>query len=169
MMNWRSRPLALFLPIAFLFLPQSEGAWARGGAIGTATTMASITPLTITSSGLDIRMAPPRADMARQLGAGKRSSPARPCFPPRRRPRGRPAEMPSKVESPRRRALSTATCGWRWRVPSSLRSSRARLGRGPEGPPRAVWQAGALSRRKDERRTGEKAPWHMSSPSLAST
>ena len=30
MMNWRSRPLALFLPIAFLFLPQLEGAWAQG-------------------------------------------------------------------------------------------------------------------------------------------
>ena len=30
MMNWRSRPLALFLPIAFLFLPQPEGAWAQG-------------------------------------------------------------------------------------------------------------------------------------------
>jgi hypothetical protein len=29
MMNWRSRPLALFLPIAFRFLPQLEGAWAR--------------------------------------------------------------------------------------------------------------------------------------------
>jgi hypothetical protein len=29
MMNWRSRPLALFLPIAFLFLPQPEAAWAH--------------------------------------------------------------------------------------------------------------------------------------------
>lgn len=34
MMNWRSRPLALFLPIAFLFLPQPEGAWARGRSHG---------------------------------------------------------------------------------------------------------------------------------------
>ncbi len=32
MMNWRSRPLALFLPIAFLLLLQPEGAWARGRA-----------------------------------------------------------------------------------------------------------------------------------------
>jgi hypothetical protein len=30
MTNWRSRPLALFLPIALLFLPQPEGAWAQG-------------------------------------------------------------------------------------------------------------------------------------------
>jgi hypothetical protein len=34
MMNWRSRPLALFLPIAFLFLPQPEGGWARGRGHG---------------------------------------------------------------------------------------------------------------------------------------
>jgi hypothetical protein len=34
MMNWRSRPLALFFPIAFLFLLQSEGAWARGRGHG---------------------------------------------------------------------------------------------------------------------------------------
>ena len=34
MMNWRSRPLALFLPIAFLFLPQPEGAWAQGRGHG---------------------------------------------------------------------------------------------------------------------------------------
>ncbi len=34
MMNWRSRQLALFLPIAFLFLPQPEGVWARGRGHG---------------------------------------------------------------------------------------------------------------------------------------
>ena len=34
MMNWRSRPLALFLPIAFLLLPQPEGVWARGRGHG---------------------------------------------------------------------------------------------------------------------------------------
>ena len=34
MMNWRSRPLALFLPIAFLFLPQPEDAWAQGRGHG---------------------------------------------------------------------------------------------------------------------------------------
>ena len=36
MMNWRSRPLALFLPIAFLFPLQSEGARARVARIYAA-------------------------------------------------------------------------------------------------------------------------------------
>ncbi len=34
MMNWRSRPLALFLPIAFLLLLEPERAWARGRGHG---------------------------------------------------------------------------------------------------------------------------------------
>jgi len=111
-MNWRSRPLALFLPIAFLFLPSPKVLGRGKGATGTVSTTATITPLTITSSGPAIRMATPHADMARQRGAGKRSSPARPSSPPRRhRPRDRPAETPPKVDSPRGCSLAATTCG----------------------------------------------------------
>ncbi len=142
MMNWRSRPLALFLPIAFLLLLEPERAWARGRGHGHGQHHGRHHPAHHHFFGFGHPYGYAQGGYGSPAGCGQTVVPGSPQPPPRRhRPRGRPAEMPAKVERPRRRSLAATTRGWA-RVPSGLRSSRAPLGRGAEGPPRAVWQAG---------------------------
>jgi hypothetical protein len=72
-MTWRSRRFS-FSRSRSCF---SSRPTVAGPRAGTATTTTAITPLPITSSGSAMRVATPRADPARQQGAGKGPSQTR--------------------------------------------------------------------------------------------